>query len=139
MKPFKNQNPYNTNQWKTCSKKHSPLFGRKQKEQRLITSTHTNHGENDKNMDPNDQAEARLLKATKYRWRGGTNACYEIQCKDGKVLFCLWSQFHAQTVLLLCKRIQKLTKQKIPHQVMPGFYFRFQFILYSLRISPLFE
>jgi hypothetical protein len=53
----------------------------------------------------------RMFSANQYKWRGGTNSCYEIQDKEGAVLFCLWSQFHAITVLLLCKRIQKLTSQ----------------------------
>ena len=52
--------------------------------------------------------DSRLLLANKYKWRGGVNACYEIQDKEGTVLFSVWSQFHAVVVLLLCKKIQKL-------------------------------
>jgi len=56
--------------------------------------------------------DKRLLLASKYAWRGGVNACYEIQDKEGKVLFCLWSKFNAHIVLLLCKRIQELVLEK---------------------------
>ena len=59
-------------------------------------------------MSTNNSIDSRLLQASQYKWRGGVNACYEIQDKDGKVLFCLWSQFNAHLVLILCKRIQKL-------------------------------
>jgi hypothetical protein len=53
----------------------------------------------------------RILLAHKYKWRGGVNACYEIQDEAGNVLFSLWSQFHAIMVLTICKRIQKLASQ----------------------------
>lgn len=53
----------------------------------------------------------RMFLAKNYKWRGGINACYEIQDEKGTVLFSLWSQFHAVIVLNLCKRIQKLSSQ----------------------------
>lgn len=52
-----------------------------------------------------------LLLAKKYRWRGGINSCFEIYDENDNVLFCVWSQFHAIMILILCKRVQKLTSQ----------------------------
>lgn len=60
-------------------------------------------------MNSSDNLEKRILLAHKYKWRGGTNACYEIQDEKGVVLFCLWSRFHAIMLLTLCKRIQKFS------------------------------
>lgn len=62
-------------------------------------------------VNSSNDLEKRILLAYQYKWKGGESACYEIQDKKGAVLFCLWSQFHAITFLILCKRIQKLSSQ----------------------------
>lgn len=62
-------------------------------------------------MQTNPTPDTRLLIAYTYKWKGGVNACYEIQDKQGNTLFCLWSQTHASIILSLCKRIQKLVLQ----------------------------
>lgn len=62
-------------------------------------------------MQSNNAPDTRLLIAHTYKWKGGVNACYEIQDEAGNVLFSLWSQTHVIVILSLCKRIQKLILQ----------------------------